>query len=408
MRYLSILFTLCVNILLTASAAAQQEETKAGRVSPKELTIPPSPIFDLMGATPSQINRTSDIKDFKVDWSLKYGINPNLAIQSQPVWEIFYNRKDLSKYQNTSGFMRKLASLDVSLGTIQDDDNYRRLGGAVKLNLFRERDPLMARELYEDISLKYKNEKAELEQELKDLQMKLDTTANILEKPGLRSQIKSTEEQLNSQNSRRMGEINQRAKVFVDENWNASSLDVAIGRTHTFKSDSSGTFGMKRNNRSTGTGAWINGNIGIGKKMLMTCLVRSFWFDDQVDFRIKDMTTGDETAQKTTVKNSVYSLGLNFRYGGSIYTFFVEMLCEYKKIKTPDDALNRSFKEPGNMQIVAASLKWEDIQPNILSIGGDWRISRSVIINYGMRCVFDRNWKFATFIPVATVSCMMR
>lgn len=389
-------------------AAAQDDGTKAGRVSPKELTIPASPIFDLMGATPSQINRTSDIKDFKVDWSLKYGINPNLAIQSQPIWEVFYNRKDLSKYQSASGFMRKLASLDISLGTIQDDNSYRRIGGAVKLNLFRERDPLMAKELYEDISLKYKNEKAELELQLKELLLKLDTTANILEKPGLRSQIKSTEEQLNSQNSRRMGEINQRAKIFVDENWNASSLDFAIGRTHTFKSDSSGSFGMKRNNRSTGTGAWINGNMGIGKKMLWTCLLRSFWYNEQVDFRIKDLTTGDETAQKTTAKNSVYSLGMNFRYGGSVYTFFFEMLYEYKKIKTADEALNKAYKTTGNVEIVNSSLKWEEIHPNTLSIGGDWRISRSVIINYGMRCVFDNNWKFRTFVPVATVSCMMR
>src|SRR4051812_36699196 len=92
------------------SAAAQTVKEKAGRLSPKEFSIPASPIFDLMGVTSSQINRTSDIKDFKVDWSFKsWRLNPNLAIQSQPIWEMFYNRKDLSKYQNTSAFMRKLA-----------------------------------------------------------------------------------------------------------------------------------------------------------------------------------------------------------------------------------------------------------------------------------------------------------
>jgi hypothetical protein len=385
-----------------------QNETAAGRVSPKELTIPASPIFDLMGATPSQINRTADIKDFKVDWSLKYGVNPNLAIQSQPVWELFYNRKNLGKYQSASGFMRKLSSLDISMGTIQDDDNYRRIGAAAKLNLYREKDPLMVKELYEDISLKYKNEKEELELQLKEAKQKLDTITNILEKPGLRSQIKSIEEQLNSQNSRRMSEINSRAKIFVEENWNASSLDIAIGRTHTFKSDSSGTFGMKRNNRSTGSGIWVNGNLGIGKKMLVTCMVRSFWYDEQVDFRIKDLITGDETAQKTLARNSVNSLGLNFRYGGSVYTFFFEMLYEYKKIKTSDEVLNKSYKTPGNTEIIGSSVKWEEIHPNTLSIGGDWRISRSVIINYGMRCVFDSKWKFKTFTPVATISCMMR
>jgi len=400
--------TLCVFLFIFSGHVFCQDETAAGRVSPKELTIPASPIFDLMGATPSQINRTADIKDFKVDWSLKYGVNPNLAIQSQPVWEIFYNRRNLSKYQSASGFMRKLASLDISMGTIQDDNNYRRIGAAAKINLYRQKDPLMVKELYEDIALKYKNEKEELEQQLKETRLKLDTTTNMLEKPGLRSQIKSIEEQLNSQNSRRMSEINGRAKVFVDENWNASSLDVAIGRTHTFKSDSTGLFGMKRNNRSTGTGAWINGNMGIGKKMLVTCMFRSFWFDDQVEFRVKDLSTGDETAQKAIAKNSVYSLGMNFRYGGSIYTFFFEMLYEYKKIKTADAALAKAYKAGGNVEIVGSSVKWEEVHPNTLSLGGDWRISRSVIINYGMRCVFDNNWKFRTFTPVATISCMMR
>ena len=63
-----------------------QNEQAAGRVTPKELTIPASPVFDLMGVTSSQINRTSDIKDFKVDWSFKsWKLSPNLAIQSQPV-----------------------------------------------------------------------------------------------------------------------------------------------------------------------------------------------------------------------------------------------------------------------------------------------------------------------------------
>src|SRR5690606_32744284 len=134
---------LIAGLVCVTDILAQQTETSAGRVSPKELAISPSPIFDLMAATPTQVTRMADIKDFKVDWSLKYGVNPNLAIQSQPFWKFFYNRKDLSKYQKASGFMRKLASIDLSLGSIQDDDNYRRIGGAVKLNLYRQKDPLM-------------------------------------------------------------------------------------------------------------------------------------------------------------------------------------------------------------------------------------------------------------------------
>src|SRR5215213_5960205 len=93
--------TICLSALLAACfISSAQEDAAAGRVSPKEFSIPASPVFDLMGVTSSQINRTSDIKDFKVDWSFKsWKLSPNLAIQSQPIWEMFYNRKDLSKYQ---------------------------------------------------------------------------------------------------------------------------------------------------------------------------------------------------------------------------------------------------------------------------------------------------------------------
>jgi hypothetical protein len=398
---------LFLSVFISIASFSQNENT-AGRVSPKELAISPSPIFDLMGATPSQVTRLGDIKDFKVDWSLKYGVNPNLAIQSQPFWELFYNRSDLSKYQKASGFMRKLASVDLSLGTIQDESSYRRIGGAVKINLYREKDPLMAKDMYEDIGIKYKAEKADFELQLKETKYKLDTIKNILDKPALRTQIRSIEDQLNSQNSRRMAEINERAKIFVNEYWNASSLDFAFGRTYTFKSDSTGTFGMKRNNRSTGWGAWINGNIGIGNKFLLTGLIRTSRYDEQVDFIVKDLSNGAETSQNAIAKNSLYSMGLNLRHGGSIYTFFIEMLYEYKKLNAADKALTRAYKTPDNVQIIGSSLKWEEVHPNTFTFGGDWRVSRSVIINYGMRCVFNSQWKFKTFSPVATVSCMMR
>lgn len=388
---------------------AQQNETNANRISPKELSIPASPVFDLMGVTSSQINRTSDIKDFKVDWSFKsWKLNPNLAIQSQPVWEMFYNRKDLDRYQTASGFMRHLASLDFSVGTVQDENNDRRIGFAAKVNLIKQKDPLLAKDLYLDIGEKYKTEKKELEQQLKELKIKLDTAKNILEKPELRSQIRAVEEQLNSQNSRRMGEINSRAKIFVEENWNASSLDIAFGRVYSYKTDSSGSLKSLRLNRNTGYGGWLNGSLGLGKRFLLSCLFRSSWYKEELEFLIKEMTTGDETSQKAVAQNTLLTMGMNMRYGGSIYTFFVEFLYEKKGLKTPLEALNDVFKAPSNFQVVGSSVKWDVVHPNTLSFGGDWRISRSVIINYGMRCVFDKNWKFKTFTPIATISCMMR
>jgi hypothetical protein len=386
-----------------------QDETKAGRVSPKELTIPPSPVFDLMGVTSSQINRTSDIKDFKVDWSFKsWKLNPNLAIQSQPIWELFYNRKDLSKYQSASRFMRRLASLDISIGTVQDENNDRRMGFAARMNLFKQKDPLMAGELYAGIGEKYKTEKTELETQLKELRLKLDTTKEVLSKPALRSQILSAEEQLMTLNSRRNGEINSRARIFISENWNASSLDVAFGRVYSYQTDSAGSLKSLRLNRNTGVGGWLNTNIGLGKKFLLSALFRTSWYEEELNFLVRNPATNEEISQKAIANNTLYTMGLNMRYGSSIYTFFVEFLYEKKGLKTPLEALNETFKASGDFVVVGSTVKWDVVHPNTLSFGGDWRISQAVILNYGMRCIFDSQWKFKTFIPVATISCMMR
>jgi len=401
----------CTALLVSMSLISySQTEQTANRFTPKELTIPAAPVFDLMGVTSSQINRTSDIKDFKVDWSFKsWRLNPNLAIQSQPVWEIFYNRKDLGKYQQSSRLMRRLASLDLSVGSVQDENNDRRIGFAFKMNVFKQRDPLMAKELYEDIREKYKQEKELLGAQLNALQIKLDTTKNILEKPDIRSQIKGVEEQLLSQNSRRREEINSRAKIFVEENWNASAIDFAVGKIFSYKTDSSGSLKGLRLNRSTGLGGWVNASIGIGKKLLLSGLVRSSWYKEQLDFILRDTLTLQEFSQSATARNTLFTMGLNLRYGSPQFTFFFEFLYEAKNLTTPLKALTKEFKvPPGNMEIVAASVKWDVVNPNTLAIGGDWRISRNLMINYGMRCVFDKKWKFTTFTPVVTIACMMR
>lgn len=400
----------CLLALFIGMGANAQPETEAGRITPKELSIPAAPIFDLMGVTPSQITRTSDIKDFKVDWSFRsYKLSPNFAIQSQPVWELFYNRRELSKYQQASGFMRRLTSLDISIGTVQNEDGDRRIGAAAKLNLVKGKDPLLAKELYAGIGEKYKNEKAELESQLRELEMQLDSTSDILRKPGLREQIKSTEEQILTINSRRNAEINERAAIYVAEYWNAPWLDVAAGKVQTYSTDAEGSLVKLKLNRNTAWGFWLNGGLPLGKRWLVSGLVRTSIYEDQVDFLLRDKTTEEELSQQAVADNELWSVGLNLRYGGSIYTFFAEFLHERRGLKTAREALDDAFDLPvGNFEIVDASVKWTTLHPYTINFGGDWRINRNVILNYGMRSVFDSNWKCQSFTPIVSVSCMMR
>ncbi|WEK37529.1 MAG: hypothetical protein P0Y53_08440 [Candidatus Pseudobacter hemicellulosilyticus] len=399
-------FVLCW--LMPVAAMAQEEET-GSRVTPKEFSIPATPVFDLMGVTTSQVNRTSDIKDFKVDWSFKsWKLNPNLAIQSQPIWELLYHRKNLEKYQAASPFMRRLASLDLSVGSVQDENSDRRLGFAVKMNLLKTEDPLMARELYAGITEQYNREREEINASIRELTNELDTTTNLLAKPDLRSRLQSAEEQLGTVNRRRNEEISNRARVFVAEHWNASSLDIALGKVNSYLQDSAGSLKSLRKNRSTAFGAWMNGSLGIGKKFLLSGLLRSSWYEEELNFLVRNEDSGEETSRQAFAKNTLFTLGLNLRYGSPIYTFFVEFLYERKGLKTPVEALKENFTADPGTAIIDATVNWDIVHPSSISIGGDWRISRSVLINYGMRCVFDKQWTLRTFTPVATIACMMR
>ena len=114
----------------TENVAQQVIQTESpAKITPREINVASSSIFDLMGVSSSQISKTSDVKDLKVDWSFKsWRLNPNIAIQGQPVWEIVYNRSDLSKYRSAGYFMRTLASMDISAGTVQAENNDRRIG----------------------------------------------------------------------------------------------------------------------------------------------------------------------------------------------------------------------------------------------------------------------------------------
>jgi len=54
-------------IIFVSSASFAQLNTTTEKNTPREFAIPTSPLFDLMGVAPSQVARTAEIKDFKVD-----------------------------------------------------------------------------------------------------------------------------------------------------------------------------------------------------------------------------------------------------------------------------------------------------------------------------------------------------
>jgi hypothetical protein len=110
----------------------------------------------------------------------------------------------------------------------------------------------------------------------------------------------------------------------------------------------------------------------------------------------------------TVADNRVFTTGVCFRYGGSVSNFFLEFVREVKTVKTPLESVNKKFQPGTNQEIVQGSLAWDNLNPYSLGFGGDWRISRNVILNFGFRMIMDNDFKTTQVIPVANISCMMR
>lgn len=408
--YRSILFFACIIIRLAVSGQIDLTNEKGiEKLTPKEFSIPVSPLFDLMGVAPSQVVRTSEIKDFKVDWSFKsWKLNPNLAIEAQPVWELFYNRKKLDKYQRAGYFQRALASLDLSVGTVQSENNDRRIGGALKMNIYRQRDPLLMKTAYDGIEQAYEEELKQLREKEKSILLALDSLTRPSDIQKKRQELKENDVQMATFYSRRNTAIQQKAAEFIQENWNSAYLDIAWGKIYTYSTDSAESLRKLKLNRNTGHGFWINAGKGIGKRGLVSALIRSTFYEEQLTFSITDTTTGELTNQEAVASNKLFTLGINFRYGGPVYNFFAEFIYERKGITKPIDALRKVFTVPDGKVVDAGTVKWESTPPFTINIGGDWRVSRNVILNYGIRCILDKHFKTTSFIPVASISCMMR
>ncbi|WP_462254776.1 hypothetical protein [Ferruginibacter sp.] len=407
--FTAISFCIACSITVLNTKAQTGSENAGSKLMPRELAIPTSPLFDLLGAAPSQVSRTADIKDFKVDWSLKnWRVNPNLSIQSQPVWELFYNRKDLKKYQQANKFQQMMASLDVSLGTVLGDNNERRIGGALKINLYKQQDPLLLKGVYDDIQKKFADELIELKIKEKQLLSAMDTLVKPAELAAKREALQINDALLTSFYNRRNAAIQTQALQYVSDNWNAAYLDLAFGKIYSYITDSAGSLSKLSLNRNTGNALWLNFGFGAGKKGLISGLIRTSFYEEELTFTVKDEATGNENIQQAIAASKLFTLGINFRYGGPVFNFFAEFIRENKSFKTPVQALNDVLSLPNGKTVITSTVKWDVVQPYIINFGGDWRISRNVILNYGMRCVLNENFKTISFTPIANISCMMR
>ncbi len=366
------LFMLCIPMF----SIAQSDGGYAGVKGATEFAIPVSPAFDILGINPSQVTRPCNIRDFKVDWSFRsWRLKPNIAIQAQPVWEILYNRPDLRKYRKASKLMQTLSTLDISVGTIEDDDLTRRLSVAAKINLYRERDPLLSPAAFQNIESTYGEERDAIQSQIDEIKKlkRVNRTHEI--RDSLSDVIDDLLNQRDLLDRTQKERIQEVAKDYVQKYWNASYLDFAYGRIYSYQNDSLSNLVLN----GEGYAIWMNGCMGLGRKMLLSGIV-------------KYTAINTDLSQSSQMKG-IFSMGANFRYGSPRFNFFAEAFYSNSSEDVAFDKSNSALTQVTHFSA---------------SYGGDWRISRNVLLSYGVRTNYDDGFEFKNLIPVASVSCMMR
>ncbi len=335
-------------------------------ISESEFAIPSAPAFSLMGVTPELIPRPGVVRNFKVDWRIRdYQGAPDLAVEALPVWMIFFNSGDLDKYRNASSFARMLSTLSFSLSTASFN-NTNHLGYAVKLNLFRAKDPLNDQSLLDDFHQQIQEENAETRAQIQEL----EGLAQETEDPELRKLYRKEIKQLKSVSQdiirAKRQELESIRQDYTLQNWNASMLDLAFGKVYSFDRGQVDSLGIIYQ----GYGLWLNGGIKSGKNGYISGMVKLSKYGN----------------------DDVFQAGISMRYGNPKFNFYLESM--YERTSTVFDPEFDPFE-----------IKETNYR---LSYGGDFHLSRGILLNFSLQTRFDDGFRFKDFLPIANITCLMR
>lgn len=166
-------------------------------------------------------------------------------------------------------------------------------------------------------------------------------------------------------------------------------LDFAFGRVMTY--DNGGLDSLKF--RGAVITFWLNGCQILGKNGLMTGLLRCSYQG----------------------KSSNYQIGLSYRYGSPKYNVFIETVYERLGNYFDKDSENPFDDE----EIFAGKFEsdignsWLYFNPQnansqyTIAYGGDFKLTKNILLNFSLRTQLNRNFDFTRFLPVANVICLM-
>ncbi len=355
-------------------------------VRESEFHIPSTPAFALLGVTPEMVTRPGVVQDFKVDWRIKnYNLAPDLALEAQPFWVLYYDRKGLGAYRKASPFMKTLSSLSVSIGTAKMD-GLNHFAYSLKLNLYREKDPVSDSELINNMALELAEREAPIKKTVEFLKSELDTASTKEVRLMLREKIYRAREELNLMRRDVKRELIDVQRNYMEENWNSDAIDFAFGRVSTFNNDLDSL-----NIEKAGVGIWVNGAKGIGRNGLVTGITKLKFIGENQDFM----------------------LGASYRFGGYRFSFYAELVYELLQNRSENGfSEDELFDYKYDRDLGNGWAKFDEALVGVsqwnMTYGGDFRLSNGISLNFALRTRLDQNLKFKKILPVAYVTCLMR
>ena len=384
---------------MTPTAGSAENKTAKST----EFSIPSSAAFNMLNEnTPNRIERYASLHDFKVDWSLTngqqgYTLSPGLAIEAQPIWLLFFDRAGAAKYRSATPLTRTLSTMSVSIGTTASNEK-NWLAWALKLNLYRQNDPLNDPELLKALEESTEDAKDDLYIKIKSFevaQIRLSKRDKNYDEQyaAIADSILQVEfdiQDVERAQSQRLAEVRE---GYIQKHWNSAYLDVAFGRLVVYKQvqntilktiDNPSVPGLQDtlsfNNNTLeitkqGYGVWLTGGLGIGRNGMISGMVRY----------------AQKPSRLTPTIGEIISVGANIRYGSRKHNFFIEAFY--------DHALD---------PVAEASAVKVEQKFYMLTIGGDWRISRNVVLCFGIRQTKDFDHGTYLMQPLVNVNCLMR
>lgn len=355
-----------------------------------EMSIPSAPAFAMLGVNPELVMRPSDLKSFKVDWRIKnYNLAPDLALEAQPLWHFYYKKRTFDEYAAASRFAKKLSTLSLSAGTAKID-NINHASYSIKVNLYKKNDVI-------NDTMLLKQLKSEHRKQLEKYNLQIDSLITLRYNstdPKRKDEIDRALDVIRyeMQNTHEISRLKYKNIIeqYNAEHWNTTMIDVAFGSVYTYDNAGIDSLKVKR----AGYAIWLNGGLKMGDHGLMSGMFR----------------------YTKIVDSSNKMFGLNFRYGSQRYNFYAEVVYEVLgNYFDPNQELAFDQDEYfANKYIEDIGSGWLDFNNTetktqyTIAYGGDFKLSKNILLNFALRTQFTSEIKLTRLLPVANIICLMK